>query len=177
MLTIETERRITKLFLALVNGELSCLPNRLRLITHKEFNAFQCFKHLDQKGKEYINAYDIVHFFKLNNTFCTIDEAEMIILFYDKDNSNYMSYSNFFIMLYSGIGFDPSLLFKESSSLMNSNPLSSSVEYMLYELLSNELAVVREAKKLLKTINDRYDFNAIELFKAMEGRECITEHK
>lgn len=174
MLTIETERRVSKVFTSLSLGELSCLLNRHSLITHRDFNGYQCFKRLDQKGKEYIDAYDIVDFLKSNNTYCTIDEAEMIVMFYDKCNKEHMSYSNFFTMLYSGMDIDPSLSFNQPPF---QNTLSSSIEYLLFKVLSDELKVARETKQLIQTVNERYDFNAFDLYQAMEGRECITEHK
>lgn len=62
MLSIETEARVAKLFLALADGEKAVELNRQVLGDHIDFHAFNVFKRLDSEGKNYIDEFNIVDF-------------------------------------------------------------------------------------------------------------------
>ena len=64
MLSIETESRVAKLFLALADGEKSVEVNRRRLAEQHLFDPYSVFKRLDSQGKGRIDEFDIVDFLR-----------------------------------------------------------------------------------------------------------------
>ena len=51
MLTIETERRVSKFFSTLLNYELLSQKAKNELISNELFNPYQCFKAIDKNNK------------------------------------------------------------------------------------------------------------------------------
>jgi hypothetical protein len=64
MLSIETEERVTKLFLNLADGEKSVELNRQVLADQLDFDPYYAFKRLDSQGKNNIDEFDVVNFLK-----------------------------------------------------------------------------------------------------------------
>ena len=104
MLTIETERRVARLFLEILNHERKCQLSKTELLSSPFFNVYQCFNLLHKAEgsnlSDEVSAYSIVAFLKTNKIYCTLTEASSLILFYDPEMSNVLSYANFvnFIM-------------------------------------------------------------------------------
>ena len=102
MLTIETERRVSRFLYQLAKGEVEAEKRKLELISNSQFNPFQCYKCFDKKIRQRIECYDIVNFMKEYQQFCSLHEAALIILFYDKEEKNYWTYQNFINFLIVG---------------------------------------------------------------------------
>jgi hypothetical protein len=64
MFSIETEARIAKIFLAIIDGEQISDSIRQLLAQQKDFDPFNTFGILDKDNKNYLNEYDILSFFK-----------------------------------------------------------------------------------------------------------------
>ena len=95
MLTIETERRVSRFLCELGKSEVEAERRKLELISNPQFNPFQCYKCLDKKIRQRIECYDIVTFMKEFQQFCTLHEAALLILFYDKEVSDTLTVSWF----------------------------------------------------------------------------------
>jgi hypothetical protein len=67
MLSLETETRITKLFVNLFEGEKLAEISRNVLNDQLQFDAFHIFNELDRDNKNFIDDYDIVEYLKYKN--------------------------------------------------------------------------------------------------------------
>ena len=57
MLTIETERRVSKWIACLLEYETLTLKCKNELVSNEMFNPYQCFKALDKNNKMCYNIY------------------------------------------------------------------------------------------------------------------------
>ena len=64
MVSIETEARVARLFLALAEGERSVEISRQVLSDNYDFDAYQVFKALDVEGKNRVDSINIVDFLR-----------------------------------------------------------------------------------------------------------------
>ncbi len=64
MFSIETEARIAKIFLAIIDGEQNSDSIRQLLAQQKDFDPYNSFRILDKDNKNYLNQYDILNFLK-----------------------------------------------------------------------------------------------------------------
>ena len=101
MLSIETEKRIAKLFMILAEGERTIEISRQVLSDLKEFDSYQLFKNLDIEGKNKIDYCNIVEYLRNKGIYASDEEAQLIILFYDQDYDTVLSYSEFINLIQS----------------------------------------------------------------------------
>lgn len=64
MISIETEARVAKIFLAMADGEKSCEVIRQGLSQQRDFDPFNIFRILDKSFKNYLDEYDILTFLR-----------------------------------------------------------------------------------------------------------------
>ena len=91
MLSEETESKLINILKIIANGEMSIEINRKLLSDSSEFDPYQIFSNLTQKGKEFITPNDIVDYFNSKKIFISYTEAKLLILFYDQ---NYDEFAN-----------------------------------------------------------------------------------
>ena len=93
MCSYETEKRLGKILMLLAEGERSIEISRQVLSDLKEFDSFQIFKNIDMEDKNKIDCFTLINFLRIKGIYCTEEEASLIILFYDQDYDNALSYS------------------------------------------------------------------------------------
>lgn len=64
MLSIETEARVSKVFLSLADGERAVEVNRKILADQLDFDPYQAFRRIDTENKNYIDEFNIINFLK-----------------------------------------------------------------------------------------------------------------
>ena len=67
MLTIETERRVSKFFSILLNYELLSQKAKNELLSNELFNPYQCFKAIDKNNKNLRRVGNHYSFFQVGN--------------------------------------------------------------------------------------------------------------
>ena len=168
MLSIETEKRIAKLFIVLAEGERSVEISRQVLSDLKEFDPFQIFKNIDIEGQNKIDYCNIVDYLRNKGIYASDEEAQLIILFYDQDYYTTLSYAEFINLIQS-----EKVLSKPSYKCPR-NELSYNVEYSFGKLLEKEVELARNVIYALKDINCRYDFNIHNIFHYVKNWNSIT---
>ena len=64
MISIETEARVAKIFLAIVEGEKNTDAIRQVLAQQKDFDPYNTFRLLDKSFRNSLTEYDILSFLK-----------------------------------------------------------------------------------------------------------------
>lgn len=168
MVSIETEARVARLFLALAEGERSVEISRQVLSDNYDFDAYQVFKALDVEGKNRVDSINIVDFLRSKGICACESEAQFVVLFYDQDADGALSYCEFLNLVQS----EKSL--RRSNVYSRSDKLSFNVEYSLGKLLEKEISLVRNITSLLSDLRMRYDFNVHEIYHLVKSWNCIT---
>ena len=146
MCSIETEKRIAKLFMILAEGERSIEISRQVLSDLKEFDSYQIFKNLDYESKNKIDAYNIIDYLKNKGIYSSEEEAQLIVLFYDQDYDTYLSFTEFINLIQS------EKILQKSSCRSPGEELSYNVDYSFGKLLEKEVELARNVLYALKNI-------------------------
>ena len=168
MCSPETEQKLCKLLLILAEGERSIEISRQVLSDLKEFDSFQIFKNIDIEDKNKIDCYSIINFLRIKGIYCTEEEASLIILFYDQDYDNVLSYPEFINVIQS----EKSL--KNNLNKPPKDKIPFDVDYSLGKLLEKEVELSRKFIYALKDIKCRYDFNIHNLYHKIKYFNSIT---
>ena len=168
MCSIETEKRIAKLFIILAEGERTVEISRQVLSDLKEFDSYQIFKNLDIERKNKIDAYNIIDYLRNKGIYASEEEAQLIILFYDQDYDTYLSFSEFINLIQS------EKMEQKASCRSSNSELSYNVDYSFYKLLEKEVDLARNILYALKDIKCRYDFNIHNIFHSVKSFNSIT---
>ena len=168
MCSPETEQKLYKLLLILAEGERSIEISRQVLSDLKEFDSFQIFKNIDIEDKNKIDCYSIINFLRIKGIYCTEEEASLIILFYDQDYDNVLSYPEFINVIQS----EKSL--KNNLNKPPKDKIPFDVDYSLGKLLEKEVELSRKFIYALKDIKCRYDFNIHNLYHKIKYFNSIT---
>ena len=164
----ETEQKLCKLLLILADGERTIEISRQVLSDLKEFDSFQIFKNIDIEDKNKIDCYSIINFLRIKGIYCTEEEASLIILFYDQDYDNVLSYPEFINVIQS----EKSL--KNNLNKPPKDKIPFDVDYSLGKLLEKEVELSRKFIYALKDIKCRYDFNIHNLYHKIKYFNSIT---
>ena len=168
MCSPETEQKLCKLLLILAEGERSIEISRQVLSDLKEFDSFQIFKNIDIEDKNKIDCYSIINILRIKGIYCTEEEASLIILFYDQDYDNVLSYPEFINVIQS----EKSL--KNNLNKPPKDKIPFDVDYSLGKLLEKEVELSRKFIYALKDIKCRYDFNIHNLYHKIKYFNSIT---
>ena len=168
MCSPETEQKLCKLLLILAEGERAIEISRQVLSDLKEFDSFQIFKNIDIEDKNKIDCYSIINFLRIKGIYCTEEEASLIILFYDQDYDNVLSYPEFINVIQS----EKSL--KNNLNKPPKDKIPFDVDYSLGKLLEKEVELSRKFIYALKDIKCRYDFNIHNLYHKIKYFNSIT---
>ena len=169
MCSPETEQKLCKLLLILADGERTIEISRQVLSDLKEFDSFQIFKNIDIEDKNKIDCYSIINFLRIKGIYCTEEEASLIILFYDQDYDNVLSYPEFINIIQSD------KVLKKSLNKYPKDKIPFDIEYSLIKLLEKEVELSRKFIYALKDIKCRYDFNIHNLFHKLKYFNSITD--
>ena len=169
MLSIETEARVTKLFINLFEGERSVEISRENLAIQRNFDVYQIFQRIDREGKNYIDEYNVVDFLKNNSVYCTTAEARLILSFYDSNYDGNLDYTEFLNLILSDSNYNLRRLSREKIGYSSSNILTYDVEYSLTRFFERELELARAVEMLTSEIKARYDFNVLDIYTLIQG--------
>lgn len=171
MLSIETEDKIAKLFLYLSDYYQVCQKAKSSLNADCQFDPTQIFNRLDRLHKGYVDAYDILTFFKEHSVHCSLNDAMKIIMWYDYNFDEQLTYSEFANLI----------MADETRSISPINfqcyCLPCSVESGLLNVLCSELESSRIASELIMDIKCRYDFSPQSLLGVMKGIGSVNKEQ
>ena len=169
MYSSETEKKLGKLLMILAEGERTIEISRQVLSDLKEFDSFQIFKNIDIEDNNKIDCYSIMNYLRIKGIYCSEEEASLIVLFYDQDYDNALSYPEFINIIQSD------KVFKKSLNKSPKDKIPFEVDYSLNKLLEKEVELSRNIIYALKDIKCRYDFNIHNLFHKLKYYNSITD--
>ena len=169
MYSSETEKKLGKLLMILAEGERTIEISRQVLSDLKEFDSFQIFKNIDIEDNNKIDSYSILNYLRIKGIYCSEEEASLIVLFYDQDYDNALSYPEFINIIQSD------KVLKKSLNKSPKDKIPFEVDYSLNKLLEKEVELSRNIIYALKDIKCRYDFNIHNLYHKLKYYNSITD--
>ena len=169
MISKETEEKLVNILKTLAKGEMSIEITRNLLSDNLDFDPYQIFTNLIQKGNEFITPLDILNYFNTKKIFISYTEAKLLILFYDQNYDEVLTYSEFLPIVQS-----------KNSSKNNSvnspiKEMSQDIDYYLIKLFQKEVDLIREIIKLLYDIRVKKDFDCHNIYHTLKNANKITE--
>ena len=141
MLSKETESKIVNILKKIASGETSVEVNRKLLSDNLDFDPYQIFTNLIQKGREYITPVDIQNYFNTKQVFISYTEAKLLILFYDQNYDGVLTYTEFLKFIQSKNS--------EKKNAVNTptKEMNNDIDYYLNKLFQKEVDLIREIIK------------------------------
>lgn len=171
MVTNESQRILAKMLVSISSNERECNDAKNTLMTNKQYDLNKCFSRLCNKKTGIIDNYSIVDFMRVNSVYCTLIEAEYLIMFNDKDLKGGFNLHDF--KRY--IGNDKG---ENSNSNDNFNlPLIYEVEYLLSKVFEAEMNLIRDFLCYLTNLKKRFDFSSYDMFNSIYCKETILKEK
>ena len=173
MLSIETESKLSNIFLALAEGEKSIDINRQILAELNDFDPFQIFSYLDTQHKNHIDSSDLLNYLQERGIFSNEIEIKLIILFYDRDYDGVLSFPEFNNLLQSEFSKKKNISNDSQKIILN---LPKNIDQALRQLLANEVELAKKIIFLLDDLKRRYDFNIHDLYHSVKNWNNIEEN-
>ena len=164
MLSIETERIISKFLITLLEEESKIQRCKDELINNCNFNPYQCFTYINNI-KDTIDNNDIYNFMNLNSINITLDESYLIILYFDIKSQNFWYFDNFIIFLINNYNILNNN--KRLNFTSNKVQITDIIKQLLLNIFKAELQLIHKTIPLVNQIKKRYDYNINDLFKAL----------
>ena len=169
MLSVETEKKLSNIFMKLAEGEEASIKLRQALLNIPNYHPSKIFNYLDSQHKNFIDSHDLINFLKERNIYSNEKEIQLVILFYDRNYDGFLSYGEFIYMLQNGYS---------ESQIQNSikERLPNDLDQVFTQLLNNEVELARELINLLDDIKLRYDFDIHALFQDVKNINYIDNY-
>ena len=170
MLSPHIENLVIKLLITISNKEKEVEINRQLLGKNIDFDVFQLYCFLDKEKKNYITSLDLMEFLHKNGVYPNQLEMEFIILFYDKNADNVLSYTEFLNMILSENNLCLRKICEERiGSLSYENNISNDIGYLFISLLEKEIELIRIVNRIINEIKGQCDFNFHEIYHLLIG--------
>ena len=169
MLSKETEAKIINILKLIGSGEISIEVTRNLLSDNLDFDPYQIFSNLTQKGNEFITPTDIVNYFNTKNIFISYTEAKLLILFYDQNYDGVLTFSEFLPLV-------QSKNYKKKNTINSPiTKINQDIDFYLIKLFQKEIDLVKEIIKNLYDLRIKKDFNCHSIYHAIKNVNKITE--
>ena len=178
MFSHETQKLIIKLLLLISKKEKEVEINRQILAQNPYFDIYQLFYFMDREKKNYIDTFNIMDFFHRNAVYPNKLEVDFIILLYDEDEDNKLSYSEFLNMIISQKNICLRKITRERIGYSNNkNNIPYEVDHCLLKLLEKEIDFIRSISNIIKEIKEKKDFNIHNIFHLLIGYQYKTGNR
>ena len=180
MLSLETEQKLSNLFLGLANGEKTICHFKSDIFCNMNLNPFQLFYLLTQNSKNYIEKSDIFDYLSSFNADCNQTDVEILFFFYDKDADGVLNFPEFLELLISDCNYmyKKTLRKKYKKNQMEVYKVDENVEKeaegSLLQILFKEIDLARYLFELIDNIKISQDFDIEEIFYAIKSYNFIT---
>jgi Ca2+-binding EF-hand superfamily protein len=160
MLTEETQDILCNLFFILAKGERNIRITRQVISNTFDFSPYHVFNYLANLKTQTITPNDIYDYLNLNDISISENESKLIVLFYDKNFDNALTYEEF----YNFIQNDKTNYNCENLVLQKRPQISLNIEFLLLKLFSKEIELAKKAILYLKKLQYRKDFDIHTIF-------------
>ena len=155
MLTEDTQRILCSLFITIAKGENNIKITRQVLSSSFDFSPYNIFSYLTRANTKQIDSNIIYNYLNSNNISISKDESKLIILFYDKNLDNVLSFEEFCNFIHNDkfITNNYDIVFKKKLSL------ETNIEFLLLKLFEKEIELAKKVISYLKKLKIRADSN------------------
>lgn len=160
MLTEETQKILSNLFISIAKGENNVKITRQALSSSFDFSSFNIFFYLSNPKYQKITPLDIYNYLNSKNISISKLESQLIILFYDKNLDNALNFEEF----YNLIDNDKLINNKSTLEFQKVSSIGSNIEYLLLKLFEKEIELAKNVIIYLKKLRIRTDFNIHKIF-------------
>ena len=167
----ELEIRLCKLLMEIAEGERSIEITRRVLSDCLEFDSLKIFKNLDYDKKNVISPKNIIDYFFKKNINISLEEAKLIILFYDKDHDGLLSYDELIDLIQTKNIKDVK---KIKKYVFNESGISYNIEFSLEKLFEKELTLSKEIIFSLNGLKRYANYDIHEIFHLLKDSNGIT---
>ena len=160
MLSSQINNLGKKLLLTIVNKEKEIEINRQLLAQNIDFDLFQIYSLLDKEKKNYINSSNLIEFLYKNGIYPNELEMQYLILFYDENGDNKLSYTEFLRMILPNNNLCLRNVAKERiGSFSSENKIPEDIEFLFIQLLEKEINYIRTINRIINEIKGQCDFD------------------
>lgn len=160
MLTEETQKILSNLFIAIAKGENNVKITRQALSSSFDFSSFNIFFYLSNPKYQKITPLDIYNYLNSKNISISKLESQLIILFYDKNLDNTLNFEEFYNLIHN----DKLINNKSTLEFQKVSSIGSNIEYLLLKLFEKEIELAKNVIIYLKKLRIRTDFNIHKIF-------------
>lgn len=160
MLTEETQKILSNLFIAIAKGENNVKITRQALSSSFDFSSFNIYFYLSNPKYQKITPLDIYNYLNSKNISISKLESQLIILFYDKNLDNTLNFEEFYNLIHN----DKLINNKSTLEFQKVSSIGSNIEYLLLKLFEKEIELAKNVIIYLKKLRIRTDFNIHKIF-------------
>lgn len=160
MLTEETQKILSNLFISIAKGENNVKITRQALSSSFDFSSFNIFFYLSNPKYQKITPLDIYNYLNSKNISISKIESQLIILFYDKNLDNALNFEEFYNLIHN----DKLINNKSTLEFQKVSSIGSNIEYLLLKLFEKEIELAKNVIIYLKKLRIRTDFNIHKIF-------------
>lgn len=172
MISFETQKMIFDILLAVAESERSIEAIRQMLNETIKDSSHHLFQLLDVSNTNSISSDNLITFMEIRRVYMSLNEAQMIIMFYDSNNDGLLSYYEFLNLAQSATVTLPINL--RSKEVCGCPLTNDNNDFLLVKLLEIELLNVKTILQLLKSLQAQNDFSINDLFDAMKQYNSIS---
>ena len=171
MITEETQQILCNLFITLAKGERGIKITRQVLSNSFNFSPYTIFCYLSNLKSKLIDSNDIYNYLSSKNIIISEIESKLILLFYDKNFDNTLTYDEFcyFILNEKNKNNNSNFILSKKSSL------DSNIEFLLLKLFKKEIELAKKLLIYLKKLRIRQDFNIHKVFHYISNMNFINK--
>lgn len=155
MLTEETQRILCNLFITIAKGENNIKITRQALSSSFDFSPYNLFSYFTRANTKQFDSNTIYNYLNSNNIPISKAESKLIILFYDKNLDNVLSFDEFCNFIHNDkfVSNNYDIVFKRKLSL------ETNIEFLLLKLFEKEIELAKKVISHLKKLKIRTDSN------------------
>ena len=136
----------------------------------KDFDAHQIFNFLLSNNQKNITPVDIIKFVSKNKIKINEEEANLIILFYDKNLDGKLSFDEFINLIKS----EKSSINNKSFNYSDDINISFNINFSLCKLFEKEILISKSIINILKILKNKYGFNIHDIYHFIKSTNFIT---
>ena len=173
MLTEETQDILCNLFFILAKGERNIRITRQVISNTFDFSPYHVFNYLANLKTQTITPNDIYDYLNLNDISISENESKLIVLFYDKNFDNALTYEEF----YNFIQNDKNMNKSTNNFLYKKPSIGSNIEFLLLKLFKKEIDLAKKLIIYLKRLRVRQDFDIHKIFHYITDTNFINKFR
>jgi Ca2+-binding EF-hand superfamily protein len=177
MISVETERRVKNVLVALASGERGLEACRDRLCRVPDFSPLSAFERLDRDTSGSVSTYEVLNFLKDNGVFhVTLTELDHLIAYFDSNGNKKLDQSEFFAMFLpcEDNFLRDTALNRPSVRVLKFDRLPQDIEYQMAKIIESEIDLQRQLETLKFELELVPEYNANSVFNFIDTNRSGT---